>query len=197
MSNYYTLNQNINYKQISVDTYERCLNFNHQQKDAYCPLCHRAIEGSSWEGPYQFYVRSHDLTDLLFPLAPVYMLLSQQFVDSFYKAGLTGLKSLKECELFYQGEKIPHKYYIPVFEYSDKTKEYAILKNEERKVNKSLPKCSLCMNPNKEKYDLYFNGQKDYDIFNVYDRHGTVFCSEAFVQFCKELGINNVEFRGI
>ena len=53
------------------------------------------------------------------------------------------------------------------------------------------------MNPNREKYNLYFNGQKDYDIFNVYDRHGTVFCSEAFVKFCNEFGINNVEFEMI
>ena len=95
MSNYYVVKQNIHCKQVSIDTYERCLNYNHQQKDAYCPLCHRFVEGSSWEGPYQFYVRSLNLTDVLFPLAPVYMLLSQRFVDSFYQAGLTGIKALK------------------------------------------------------------------------------------------------------
>ena len=194
MSNYYIVKQNIHCKQVSVDTYEHCLNYNHQQKDAYCPLCHRFVEGSSWEGPYQFYVRSLNLTDVLFPLAPVYMLLSRRFVDSFYQAGLTGIKALKECEMFYKGEKIPQQYYIPIFEYSDKAKEYAMLKNEERKADKSLPRCSLCMNPHREKADLYFGGNKEFDVFKVYDRHGTIFCSEAFVLLCKELGVNNIEF---
>ena len=100
MSSYHIVKQNIHCKQVSVDTYERCLNYNHQQKDAYCPLCHRFVEGSSWEGPYQFYVRSLNLTEVLFPLAPIYMLLSQRFVDSFCQAGLTGIKHLKNVRCF-------------------------------------------------------------------------------------------------
>ena len=69
-----------------------------------------------------------------------------------------------------------------------------MIKNEERKTNKSLPRCSLCMNPDREKDDLYFCGNKEFDVFKVYDRHGTIFCSEAFVKLCGELGINNIQF---
>ena len=53
------------------------------------------------------------------------------------------------------------------------------------------------MNPNREKDDLYFGGNKEFDIFKLYDRHGTIFCSEAFALFGKEFGINNVEFDDI
>jgi len=57
-----------------------------------------------------------------------------------------------------------------------------------------LPRCSLCMNHNREKDDLYFSGNKEFDVFKLYDRHGTIFCSEAFVLLCKELDVNNIEF---
>lgn len=40
---------------------------------------------------------------------------------------------LKECEMFYKGEKIPQQYYIPIFEYSDKAKEYACQTGNEKK----------------------------------------------------------------
>ena len=197
MSEYFAIKNNLNRTQISIDTYEKCLNFNHQQKGAYCPLCNRFVEGSVWEGPYQFYVRSSKLTDILSPLAPVSMLFSKRFVDLFNQEGLTGIKSLKECEIFYKGEKIDQIYYIPVFEYSTKAIEYAITKNEQRKSNKLLPRCSLCMKPNFEKDSLYFEEPKEFDIFKVYDRHGEIFCSKAFVQFCSKLNITNFDFQEI
>lgn len=197
MSEYFAVKNNLNRTQISIDTYEKCLNFNHQQKDAYCPLCNRAVEGSVWEGPYQFYVRSSKLTDILFPLAPVYMLFSKRLVDSFAQEGLTGIKALKECEIFYKGEKIDQTYYIPIFEYSLKAIEYAVEKNEQRKSNKLLPRCSLCMKPNSEKDILYFGESKEYDIFNVYDRHGEIFCSKDFMKFCNKFNIDYIEFREI
>jgi hypothetical protein len=155
------------------------------------------VEGSVWEGPYQFYVRSSKLTDILFPLAPVYMLFSKRLVDSFAQEGLTGIKALKECEIFYKGEKIDQTYYIPIFEYSLKAIEYAVEKNEQRKSNKLLPRCSLCMKPNSEKDILYFGESKEYDIFNVYDRHGEVFCSKDFMKFCNKFNIDYIEFREI
>ncbi len=197
MFEYFIVTNDINGKHVSVDTYEKCLNFNHQQKEAYCPLCNRFVEGSVWEGPYQFYVRSSNLPDVLFPLAPVYMLFSKRFVDLFTKEGLTGLKSLKECEIFYKGQKIDQTYYIPDFDYSTNAIEYASLKNEERKINKHLPRCSLCMKPNPEKDSLYFGETGEYDIFKIYDRPGTVFCSKKFSEFCNKLGIYNIEFRKI
>ena len=83
LSKYFVLKNDINKKQVAIDAYEECLIFNHQLKDAYCPLCNRFIEGSVWEGPYRFYVRSSNLPDILFPLAPVYMLFSKRFVDLF------------------------------------------------------------------------------------------------------------------
>ena len=197
MSEYYIAKNNIHCKQISIDTYEKCLNFNHQQKDAYCPLCHRFVEGSVWEGPYQFYVRSSKLTDILSPLTPVSVLFSKRFVDLFNQEGLTGIKSLKECDIFYKGEKISQTYYIPDFEYSTKAIAYAIAKNEQRKSDKHLPRCSLCMKPNFEKDSLYFGEPKEFDIFKVYDRHGEIFCSKAFVQFCSKLDIDNFDFQKI
>ena len=197
MSEYFVVENNLNRKQISIDTYEKCLNFNHQQKDAYCPLCNRFVEGSAWEGPYHFYVRTSKLSDILFPLAPVTMLFNKRFVDLFTQEGLTGIKALRECEVFYKGEKINQTYYIPIFEYSTKAIEYALAKKEQRKSNKSLPRCSLCMNPNSEKDSLYFGESKEYDIFKTYDRHGEVFCSKAFMEFCHQLGVDDFEFRRV
>ncbi|MBE6666190.1 MAG: hypothetical protein E7603_08255 [Ruminococcaceae bacterium] len=197
MSEYFVVKNNLDRTQISIDIYEKCLKFNHQLKDAYCPLCNRAVEGSVWEGPYQFYVRSSKLTDILFPLAPVYMLFSERFLDLLKAEGLTGIKSLKECEIFYKGARIDRTYYIPTFEYSAKAIEYAALKNEERKINKLLPRCSLCMKPNLEKDSLYFGESEEYDIFKIYDRPGTIFCSKRFYEFCNKLEIFVFKFEKI
>lgn len=197
MSGYYIIKENIQDKHPSIDVYNDCLRFDHQHKEAYCPLCNRFIEGSVWEGPYTFYVRSLQLTDVLFPLAPVYILFSEKFVNMFYQEGLTGIKSMKACEILFRGEKIPQKYFIPVLEYSNKALDYALTKNNERTSNKLLPRCSLCMKPNREKDNLYFGDPTEFDIFKVYDRHGDLFCSESFVQLCHKLGIRAIEFRKI
>lgn len=197
MNKFYLLNQDIRYRQVAIDVYDRYVNYNHECKEAYCPLCHRFVEGSVWEGPFSFYVRTLKLTDVLFPLAPVYMLVSDKFIDWFYQAGLTGIKSLKDCDIFYKKEKIKQKYYIPIFEYSGRAIPYAIQKNEERKSDKSLPRCSLCMNSNSEKDNLYFGSSKEFDVFKVYDRPGKIFCSEDFLKLCNAHQINNIDFRNV
>lgn len=197
MSGYYMLHENLNIKPVSIDIYEDCVVYDHSRKGAYCPLCNRLIEGSVWVGEPRFYVRTDNLPDILLPLTPVYMLFSEQFVEGFNRKGLTGIAELRECEIFYRKERLPVRYYIPTISYSQKAIAYATARNAKRESDKTLPKCSLCMNSDREKDALYFDGEHEFDIFRRYDRKGKLFCTEAFKELCREAGAEQVVFREV
>lgn len=197
MSGYYTLNQNLAIKPVSIDIYEDCSVYDYTRKGAYCPLCGRPVEGSVWVGEPRFYVRCGNLPDILLPLAPVYMLFSVRFVEAFNRKGLTGIEELRECEIFYKKERLPVRYYIPTISYSQKAIAYATDRNAKRETDKTLPKCSLCMDPDREKDALYCNGEQEFDIFRRYDRKGELFCTEAFKELCGEMGVEQVAFREV
>ena len=194
MSGYYTLHENLGVKPVSIDIYEDCSVYDHTRKGACCPLCNRPVEGSVWVGEPRFYVRTANLPDILFPLAPVYMLFSERFVEAFTRKGLTGIEELRECKIFYKKERLPVRYYIPTISYSRKAIAYTTARNAKRKTDKTLPKCSLCMNPDHEKDALYFDGEHEFDIFCRYDRKGKLFCTEAFKELCLEGVLKHVTF---
>lgn len=197
MSGYYTLHENLDIKPLSIDVYEDCMVYDHTRKGAYCPLCNRPVEGSVWVGEPRFYVRTTKLPDILFPLAPVYMLFSERFVEAFTRKGLTGIEKLRECAIFYRKERLPVRYYIPTVSYSQKAIAYATAKNEKRKTDKNLPRCSLCMNPDLEKDAIYFGGEHEFDLFFRYDRVGNIYCTKAFAELCRELVEEQVIFREV
>lgn len=171
--------------------YTDCLNFDHAQKETYCPFCGAPITGSVWVGPYNCYIPSLKLADVLYGGCPS-ILLSRRFLDLFEKEGLTGIRDVTEIHLFYRKKEIEQKYYYPSFAYSQKTLDYATQKN---RVNGYKTGCALCERDdysNREKYSLYFDGQREYDIFRTYDRPGRIYCNDIFVEFCRKHKIQNI-----
>lgn len=171
--------------------YMECFNIDHTQKEAYCPLCGKPITGSVWVGPYNCYIQSRKLADVLYAGHPP-ILVSRRFLDLFEKEGLTGIRDVTEIHLHYRKKEIEERYYYPLFEYSSKAVEYAIQKNRD---NSYKTGCALCERDNycnQEKYNLYFDGQREYDIFRTYDRPGRIYCTDIFVEFCRKHRIQNI-----
>ena len=171
--------------------YMECFNIDHTQKEAYCPLCGNPITGSVWVGPYNCYIQSLKLADVLYAGHPP-ILFSRRFLDLFEKEGLTGIRNVTEIHFFYRKKEIEERYYYPTFEYSQKTMDYALQKNRD---NSYRIGCALCENDNfcnREKYNLYFDGHREYDLFRTYDRPGRIYCNDIFVEFCRKHRIQNI-----
>lgn len=188
---YYDVRLSFSGKWAIPHPYMECFNIDHTQKEAYCPLCGEPITGSVWVGPYNCYIQSRKLADVLYAGHPP-ILFSRRFLDLFEKEGLTGIRDVTEIHLFYRKKEIEERYYYPLFEYSQKVMEYAIQKNRN---NSYRTGCALCEKDdfcNREKYHLYFDNQREYDLFRSYDRSGRIYCNDIFVEFCRKHKIQNI-----
>ena len=171
--------------------YTNCLNYDHNKKEAYCPLCKRAVGGSVWLGPFKVYLSSAKTPNVMYG-TNFDVLWDKSTVEKFQKTQLRGIDSFQSFEVFYKGKKTDLLYWAPVFAYSNKKLSYAKELNEQRKQDKSLPKCSLCKKTNNRFYDIYFDDVDEYDIFKIYERPGELFCNERFKQFCEDNAISNI-----
>lgn len=191
---YYVLESDPRVSVPSPLVYDRCLNFDHSTPEAVCPLCGRRIAGSRWLGPYELFTASPRLPEMM--LAGLYdCLVSQVFLDAFRARGLSGIGVVGQCRIFYRKQAIEKPYFMASFSYSQKAMYYARERNALRAVDKSLPRCSLCMGGTREKDQLYFDGVPEYDVFKKYDNGGKDFCTEAFREFCTDMKIPGLLFR--
>ena len=171
--------------------YTNCLNYNHDRQEAYCPLCNRGVGGSVWVGPFNVYLSSLKMPNIMYG-TNFDVLWDESTVAKFQESQLKGIECFQKFEVFYKGKAIDWSYFAPIFAYSAKKFSYAKKLNEQRKQNKSLPKCSLCKKSNDGLSDLYFDDVYEYDIFKIYECPGELFCNERFKKFCEYHAINNI-----
>lgn len=171
--------------------YKNCLNYDHSRQEVYCPLCKRGVGGSVWLGPFKVHLSSLKIPSVIYG-TNFDSLWDKSTVEKFQQSQLKGIDRFQSFEVFYKGKQTELLYFAPVFAYSNKKISYARELNEQRKKDKSLPKCSLCKKSNGGLSALYFNDDYEYDIFKIYECPGELFCNERFKNFCIENSISNI-----
>ena len=175
--------------------YADCQNYDHNVKEAYCPLCGRAVGGSVWMGPYRLYVSSMKIPDVMYGVG-FSMLISDRFKTAYESSTLHGVDSFQKYELFYRGKPIETDFFCPRIAYSSKKIEFAKAQNQNRIYDKSLPKCSLCRKSGNGRQDdgtrFYFDDIPEYDIFKIYEEPGKIYCSQKFLLFCQQSQFKNI-----
>lgn len=199
MSAYYLIDMDTRARAPVPDVYRQCVRYDHDTPRMTCPLCGRVIEGSTWTGPYDFYVGTPRLPGLVYSwaLQTDNLLTSQDFLDCVHARGLTGIVSVQPCRIFCRKKQIDTPFLMPAFAYSQKAVRYAAVRNEARKTDKSLPRCSLCMGSTREKDALYFDGKKEFDVFKKYDNCAHIYCTEPFRALCMEMNVPGILFRPV
>ena len=177
------------------EVYYNCLNFDHSIKPKVCPMCGRDLEGSKWLGPYNIMVNKKKMGDFIYGV-PDLFLCSERFYNAYLQADLKGIDEFTEMNLFYRGKKVEAKYYQISIGYSMKKFAYAKERKEQRKFDKSIPRCPLCMRSGNGAFDnwreLYFDDQIELDIFRIFEKRGRAYCNERFVTFCAENHFTNM-----
>ena len=171
--------------------YTNCLNYDHEKQEAYCPLCKRGVGGSVWLGPFRVYLSSSKIPNVIYG-TNFDALWDESTVEKFQKAQLRGVDGFQSFEVFCRGRQTDLSYFAPVFAYSSKKFSYAKERNEQRKHDKSLPKCSLCRKTDRRLLDFYFDDVYEYDIFKIYELPGQLFCNDRFKRFCEDNAISNI-----
>lgn len=199
MDVYYTVEWNTKNPAPTPEIYDYCLNFDYSTPHTICPLCGRSINGATWKGPYDFFCRSKNLPGMVIAWYPSgRLVMNGDFLRRFRERGLIGIDDTTECRIFYRKQPIDIPFFIPKIAFSQKLIPYAMAKNEERKTNKNLPRCSLCMVRHSPiAHDYYFNQEKEYDIFRRYDDMATIYCTGSFRDFCLEMNIPGFIFRHV
>ena len=127
---------------------------------------------------------------------PSLFLCSERFYNAYLQTDLKGLDEFTEINLFYRGKKVEAKYYQVSISYSMKKFAYAKERKEQRKFDKSIPRCPLCMRSGNGIFDnwreIYFDDQIELDIFRIFEKRGKTFCNERFVTFCAENHFTNM-----
>ena len=173
--------------------YADCNRYDHQTKEAYCPLCGRAVGGSKWIGPYRIYLSSSKIPDFVFGSCP--MLVNGRVKDAFIENGLLGIGAFASIEVFYSGKPANQPFYRIEIGYSQKKIALAKELNDARKSDKSLPRCSLCKSgndPQNHFWKVYFDGERELDLFRIYEKPGEIYCNQVFYDFCKENQFTNI-----
>lgn len=173
--------------------YADCNRYDHSIKDAYCPLCNRPVAPSKWIGPYRIYLSSKKVPDMVFGSCP--MLVSARVKDAFIESGLLGIIAFEPIEVFLGGKPVNSPFYRIDINYSQKKIALAKELNEARKNDKTLPKCSLCKSGNEPRTqfaEVYLDGERELDIFRIYEKPGQIYCNQVFYDFCQDHGFTNI-----
>ena len=171
-------------------------NYDYTKPRKVCPLCGTRVDGFNWLEPHNIKLGHKRWGDFKFG-APRGYLCSDQCKNLIQQCGIKGIEEFMPVNTFYKKNcPTEQPYYLMKIAYSNKKYDYAVQQNERRKYDKSLPKCSLCKRSGNGKLDnfkeIYFNDQDEYDIFQVYEKPGRVYCNERFIQFCKVHGLTNM-----
>ncbi len=193
--NYYRINPKLfDSKWAYPEIYANCLNYDHNVKEEYCPLCKRPVLGSKWLGPYNVYLSSKKIPNVLFGTCG--MIFDMKFKNAFLNSNLKGIYNFQEYNVFYKGKQLEDTFFHPLIEFSKKKFEFSIEQNEKRQNNKSLPKCSLCRNSGRGAYDdginFYFDENREYDIFRIYENPSQIYCNQEFYDFCLQNNFTNI-----
>lgn len=173
--------------------YAHCNRYDHTIKDAYCPLCQRPVAASKWMGPYQIYFSSSKIPDIVFGNCP--MLVNGRVKEALIQSGIRGIEAFESVEVFLRGNAVEMDFYQIKIGYSQKKIALAKELNEARKVDKSLPRCSLCKSGNEPKTqfsEVYFDNIRELDIFRIYEKPGEIYCNQIFYDFCKDYQLTNI-----
>lgn len=173
--------------------YANCNRYDHTTKEAYCPLCGRSVAPSKWIGPYKVYLSSSKIPDILFGTCP--MLVSERVKDALGERMIRGIETYRKVEVFLHGKPLEINFYQIEISYSKKKILLARKLNEERMNDKTLPKCSLCRSgnePQKHFLQVYFDGERELDIFRIYEKPGQIYCNQVFYDFCQDHGFTNI-----
>lgn len=157
-----------------------------------CPLCGRVLATVGWTSSEKIKLdKKSKLGDFIYGFFPFDVLCSKRFIQSFERAGLKGIESCRQIQLYFRKELIPFAYYGLEFGYSLKKVPFAEKQNEKRKYDKSLPRCSLCQKTDNWR-EIYFSEENNLDVFHIYENRTHLYCNQKFVDFCEENKFTNI-----
>jgi hypothetical protein len=164
-----------------------------------CPLCKKMIGGKVWFPPYEISLSSKKLGDFIFGLV-TYFIVSYNFKNKYEQSGLTGIKEFKKMNrLRFRREIINADYYFVIPERINVRPE-PIKKGNYEEYDVDMPYCEVCSKLDGKIYsgdmDLRMNlrgFEKTPDVFLTYTDSSSVFCTQAFVNFCIDENFSNFE----